>query len=103
MNYQKFKFTDSSYIITKTVETYGRTDSGKTWKNRPDEITTENVSPEHYTNYITAVPFFDNFGGGAYCRAVNNYTVAGFLPVRVVTVSPDQQIKKVAVFSFKSK
>ena len=101
MNYNNFNFTDGRVIITLTKKEYSRTASGKSWKTKPDAENVENVAAAFYTNYIKSVPFFNNFGGGAYCRAQYNYTPAGYLPTTITTVSPEQNRKIVAVFTFK--
>lgn len=101
--YEKFSYTNNGYLILRTIETYSRTASGKSWKSKPDTIENEIVPPEHYTNYITAIPFFNNWGDGAYCRAAFSYNAPGYLPTTVTTVSPYQQTKKIAHFSFISK
>jgi hypothetical protein len=103
MNYRKFSFTNEDYLILREIKTYHRTDSGKSWRSKPTETEREIVSAENYTNYITAVPFFNSWGNGASCRASHTYEIAGYLPTRVTTVSPYGEVKKVATFSFISK
>lgn len=98
-DYTKFSFTNESYSICKRTETYSCTKSGK-WRKNPDSVAMEKVSAEHYTNYVTAVPFFNNFGHGAYCRAHWNYCIAGYLPTEIVTVSPGRDTKVVTYFNF---
>ena len=102
-NWGKFKYTDNGYLILRTIETYEQTDSGKGFKRKPSEVEREVVSPEYYTNYVSAIPFFNNFGDGAYSRGVRTYTCAGYLPTTVTTVSPFRKIKKIAKFRFVSK
>ena len=99
--YANFKFySGNRYMIFVSIDTFSRTDSGKSWKVKPDATDHYIYNDERYTNYVSAIPFFNNFGGGAYCRAHNGYTVAGYLPYEVVTVSPAREIKKVARFTF---
>lgn len=99
-DYRKFTYTNENYLIFRTIETFERTASGKSWKSKPDEVENNIIPPKHYTNYITAVPFFNNFGDGAYCRAAWSYNAPGYLPTTVTTVSPFKQTKKVARFWF---
>ena len=101
MNYRDFTFSKQDYIITHRRETFTRTTSGKSWKKTPDEIKTDVITPQHYENYITSIPFFNGFFGGT-CRAEHNYTAAGYLPDRMVTTSPDHTIKHKDFFSFTS-
>lgn len=100
--YKNFKYTNEHYLILCTISTYTRTKNGagQGWKADPDEIEKNVYKPRNYTNYITAIPFFDNFGGGASCRATWGYTIPGYLPTTVTSISPGQDIKKVACFEF---
>lgn len=99
-NYRKFNYTNNNYLILCTIKTYTRTASGLNWKNKPDEIEQNVYTAQNYTNYITAIPFFNNFGDGAYCRASYSYKTAGYLPTTVTTVSPYKEVKKIATFDF---
>ncbi len=100
-DYRRFSFTDNGYTITQHTEKYSRTASDKSWKKKADSATDMIVTKEHYTNYITAIPFFNNFGGKASCRASWSYSYAGYLPDRVCTISPDGKTKIVATFDFR--
>ena len=102
-DWRKFRFTDDSFIITRESKTYKRTESGKSWKTKPETVETETVSAEHYTNYVTAIPFFNNFGYHASCRASCSYTYAGYLPTTITTISPMNDEKIVTTFSFSLK
>ena len=99
-DYRNFEYTDDDYLIFRTIETFGRTTSGKSWKSRPDEVENEIVPPKYYENYVTSIPFFNNFGDGASCRAKFTYNAPGYLPTRITTISPFQETKKVAYFWF---
>lgn len=99
-DYRKFSFTNNNVSITLVKETFTRTDSGLSWRSKPDTTTTETVDARQYTNYITSIPWFNNFGYGCYCRAHWNYTKAGYLPTEVVSVSPHREKKIVAKFHF---
>lgn len=102
-NWKKFKFEDNGYIILRTITEYSMTESGKSWRKRPDVVKREVISAEFYTNYVTAIPFFNNFGDGAYCRGKRGYTCAGYLPTEIVTVGPNMCKKVVAEFDFINK
>lgn len=99
-NWRAFNFTNPDFMILTTIETYNTTASGKSWQKKPIETEYRIFKPEQYTNYITAIPFFNNFDHGAYCKGYYNYTAAGYLPDKVVTVSPFKSVKKVARFDF---
>lgn len=98
--YLDFEYTNENYLIFCTIETYSRTASGKSWKSKPDSVENEIVPPQHYTNYITSIPFFNRFGDGASCRAAWSYNAPGYLPTRITAVSPFRITKKIAVFWF---
>jgi len=100
--YKDFKFySGNRYMIFVTIENFTRTASGASWKTKAEKTDRRVYDDEKYTNYISAIPFFNNFFGyGAYCRAHCGYTEAGFLPVEVVTVSPGRDEKTVARFFF---
>ena len=90
----------NGYIITMKKEVFHRTASGKSWKSKPDYTSRETVEPKFYNNYIDSCRFFNNFPGAAYCRKSYGYTYAGYIPVSVVTVSPDGETKIIARFGF---
>lgn len=95
--YRNFNFTNDNYIITHTRKTYERTDSGKSWKSKPTEQYSETVKPQFYTNYVTSIPFFNVLGT---CRAQHNYTIAGYLPVVITSISPNRETKHIDIFTF---
>ena len=99
-NYSNFAISGSSIKITQILEHYSRTASGKSWKKNPDSIEKKEIPAQHYNNYVQSIGFFNNFGYGASCRAEHGYTYAGYIPVRVTTVSPGQDQKIVARFVF---
>jgi hypothetical protein len=93
MNYRTFNFTDTRVNITLTKSRYTRTASGKSWKSKPDEHTTETITTQFYSNCVTAVPFFGD-------RVQFNYTPAGYIPVRITSTSPDNSTKIIYEFKF---
>ena len=97
--YEHFSIS-GNYIVLHTKKVYTRTDSGKSWKNKPDSITRTVIDIEHYNNYVTSIPFFNRFGNGAYCRGTYEYTCAGYIPTSIVTVSPFKEIKHIDTFIF---
>ena len=86
--------------ISMKKETYLKTTSGKSWKSKPETVENETISADFYKNYVDSVPFFNNFGYGASCRAYKGYCMAGYIPVKVVTISPQQEKKIVTTFYF---
>ena len=95
---EKFLFTDDRFLIFFEKKTFEKKE-GK-WELKTER---EVVTPEFYTNYITAVPFFNNFGDGASCKVKESYTPAGKLPTTIVTIAPGKETKIVTNFVFLSK
>lgn len=102
--YEDFSYTNSNFLILKTKEVFYRTKSGKSWKKHPETVERNIVPPEHYTNYITSIPFCNNFMGcGGTSRAQWGYAMPGYLPTRVTTISPAGDEKHVVYFEFADK
>ena len=40
-DYRNFEYTNENYLIFRTIETFSRTASGKSWKNKPDKVKNE--------------------------------------------------------------
>jgi len=90
-----------SKSITVTISVYSRTDSGKSWRSKPDTVETEpctidNVSKS--TNDDT-LRFFRRLGG--YERVERSYTAYGYLPWICTSISPDKSIKRVREYSYR--
>lgn len=103
MNHRKFYFREENYVILATIKTFIRTKSGKSWKSKPESIEKKVFSAKNYENYVTSVPFFNNYGFGAYCRCYCYYTEAGYIPAEIITVSPFRKKKEIITFRFISK
>lgn len=100
MKYESFTFCEQGFLILCTKQTFIPTESGKSWRNKPDTVKNTVVSADWYTKCIASIPFFNRFGYGAYCRGHWGNTFAGYLPVRVVTVNPGRTQKNVVTFEF---
>ena len=84
------------YKITLTTERYEKTSSGKSWKKNPVKTNEEVISPEEFENIISSIPFFRNLGG--FERVTKGYTIAGYIPVELSSISPDRKTKIVRKF-----
>ena len=111
------------YMLTITTETYSRTESGKSWKSKPDETTTETMPWDHrdYSNSATSavgmlpsggrqsgedkhrkitdsdtLQWFRRIGGSEH--AERSYTPVGFIVTRLVSSNPDRTVRKVRRF-----
>lgn len=90
---------NNNLIIKHTKKMYAATPGGY-FQKKPYKEYTETVNGVFYENFIKSVSFFNGFGGGT-CRAYWNYTSAGYIPDRVVTISPDRSVKHIDTFTFK--
>ena len=84
------------YKITLTTERYERTSSGKSWKKNPVETNEEVITPKKFELIISSIPFFRDLGGSE--RVTKGYTIAGYIPVELSSISPDKETKIVRKF-----
>ena len=84
------------YKITLTTERYERTSNEKSQKKNPVEINKSIINSENFKNIISSIPFFRNLGGSE--RVTKGYTIAGYIPVELSSISPDKAIKIVRKF-----
>lgn len=93
----------AAFTITTEQRVFFRTESGKSWKSKPD-ITepAEAVTTEYYYNYCDSIPNFNGFFGGT-CRGEFSYTPAGYIVTKITTINPDHSAKYVRVFRFEPK
>ena len=84
------------YRITLITERYERTSSGKSWKKNPVESNESIINSENFKNIISSIPFFRNLGG--FERVTKGYTIAGYIPVELSSISPERKTKIVRSF-----
>ena len=84
------------YKIILITKKYERTSSGKNWKKNPIEINEEVISPKKFELIISSIPFFRDLGGSE--RVTKGYTVAGYIPVELSSISPSRETKIVRSF-----
>ena len=84
------------YKITLITKKYERTSSGKSWKKNPVETDEEVITPKKFELIISSIPFFRDLGGSE--RVTKGYTVAGFIPVELSSISPNRETKIVRSF-----
>ena len=70
--------------------------NGKRWT--ASEITTEEMTFNYYFNILESIPFFRNLGG--YERVTNAYTKHGYIPVKLISISPDGNTRITREFIF---
>lgn len=111
MNYREFKDTYKATIkkypeITGlyrdnpekviTCKTINQVKHGSRWTTT--EEATEQINYIYYTNVLDGIPFFRNLGGSETVQKA--YTKAGYLPIRVLSTSPDRQQRTIREFTF---
>lgn len=92
-----------------TTETYSRTASGKSWRVAPDTVEVETMpwrtsgddsgSGEERHRLLTGrdtLRFFRYLGGSEY--AVRSYTRVGYIVTRLISTSPDRQVRTIRKF-----
>ena len=84
------------YKITLITKKYEKTSSGKSWKKNPVETNEEIISPKKFELIISSIPFFRDLGGSE--RVTKGYTVAGYIPVELSSISPERKTKIVRSF-----
>ncbi len=60
---------------------------GSKWHEKAEGKTVEIVPGNYYMNMIDAIPFFRNLGGSE--RVQMGYTLAGYIPTQLSSISPD--------------
>jgi hypothetical protein len=79
------------YKIVLTKEEY-RKEGRKNFPKNPLEITVEEITREEYEKIFSSVNFFiETFGGTE--RIYKSYTLAGYIPTKLVSTSPNKEIK----------
>ena len=99
--YENDKERYSYYKITMTETTFEKTESGKSWRKKPVNEVTKEIQFEEYFNYISSVEFFKNLGG--YERVEKAYNIAGYIPYRLTSISPNKEAKIIRVFKIERK
>lgn len=69
---------------------------GGKWHEKTEEKTVETVPGNYYMNMIDAIPFFRNLGGSE--RVQMGYTLAGYIPTQLSSISPDGKEKVIRKF-----
>lgn len=84
------------YKLVLTKEEY-RKEGRKNFPKNPLEITTEEITTEEYDNIFSSVDFFKSLGGTE--KIYKTYTLAGYIPTRLISISPNKEIKIVKKIS----
>ena len=101
MAYNNFSFfhrNNKNLIIEHTKQVFYTNENGN-FRRKPGSVYTENVNGEFYENFIKSITFFNGFCGGT-CRAYSNYTAAGYIPTKIITINPGSTEKHIDTFTF---
>ena len=78
------------YKIILTKEEYRKEDR-KNFPKNPLETTTREITTKEYDNIFSSIDFFKSLGGNE--RIYKSDTLAGYIPTKLVSISPDKEIK----------
>ena len=86
------------YKYIYKTETYSRTESGKSWKSKPDTVETGVYNQKQYDNCTSdeTCAWFRRLGGSE--TVTRSYTFAGYIPTRIVSCNPSRTTRKVRTF-----
>lgn len=87
-----------SGIITEEKTHFERNTYKGRWKETEKETTS--INSEYYMNIIESTPFFKRCGSE---KVYKGYTIAGYIPVEIVSISPCKTEKIVRKFYFTDK
>ena len=87
-----------SGIITETRTEYTRNSEHGKWKEVNKE--TEKINFEYYMNVIESIPFFKRLGSE---KVYKGYSIVGYIPLEIVSISPCKTEKIVRKFYFTEK
>ena len=89
--------------VVMTKEKFNRTDSGKSWKTKPFETTTEEITLAQVQKMTSDedIQFFRRLGGSE--RVDYSYTEFGYLPCRLSSIDPTSTLKVVRSFDYVDK
>lgn len=96
---KKYPYTSSfcskmdECVGTVTITQYEK--RGSRWVKTNEN--TEEITGRYYCNCVDGVPFFRNIGG--YERVSMGYTYMGYIPVEIISISPNKTKRIVRKFN----
>lgn len=84
------------YKLTLKKETYKK-EGRKNFPKNPIEVTTEEITIKEYDNIFSSINFFKTLGGTE--RVYKSYTIAGYIPTKLVSTSPNKETKVIRKIS----
>ena len=89
------------YKIIMTETRISKTESKKSWKRKADSEEVKEIDFQNYFNYLSSVQFFKNLGGTE--RITKSYTISGYIPTKLISISPNKDIKIIREFKITRK
>ena len=101
---REYKFTLKNYPSVSAVfeakniicTTTREIKNGSRWTS--ENATTEKIDGSYYFNCLESVPFFRSLNGKE--KIVKAYTKFGYVPVRLISTSPDGTERTIKEFTF---
>lgn len=112
MTYQEFKETykkvikkypettnlyNNTYKIIETITNFEKVGSRWIETNKKES----EIDYTYYFNVFDAVQFFRNLGG--YERVTTSYTIGGYIPTQVISISPERTQKTIRHYTIERK
>ena len=87
------------YFMVEAVYEKTKNGTGKTWSKAPVKVEKIEVSEEYYKNIFDpkTVKFMRSLGGVE--RVIKGYNCEGYVPVELISISPDRSTKIVRRFT----
>ena len=80
-------------LVIVTTKKFCRTDSGKGWKSKPYEVEVKDRELDDWLRASSRDTVNSFRRSSGYDRAEYGYTSRGYIPVKLISISPDKQIK----------
>ena len=81
-----------------TAKTYSRTDSGKSWKSKPDFETTKQITKRNYVNITCDDTLKFSRRMGSSKTVTRGYTSEGYIPVKLSSIPSTKHCKRICTF-----
>ena len=87
------------YFMVETVYEKTKNGAGKTWSKTPTKVERIEVAEEYYKNIFDpkTIKFMKSLGGSE--RVIKGYNCEGYVPVELISISPDRSTKIVRRFT----
>lgn len=94
---KEYDYNFEGYEVREVKEEYSK--KGTKWVLKNTEEKT--INSNNYNNVFNSITFFKNLGGSE--RVYKNYTYVGYIPTKLISISPNKQTKTIRVYEFSKK